>query len=207
MPPGPRAVLVDDHEIVLEGLERALVREGIPVLASFRDAESAQEFLRGSEVELCVVDLRLGAESGTDLVRAIRSLRPQTRVAVLTSFEDRAAVAAAVDAGATGYFLKDASSGELCEGLRRVAGGQLVIDARLVSAVLGDRPRPLTESDVAILRLVAEGLSNREIGARLHLSPHTVKEYLSRTMRKLGTRTRAETAARAAQEGLLPPVL
>jgi DNA-binding NarL/FixJ family response regulator len=204
------AVLVDDHEIVLEGLERALARDAIDVVGAFRGAAEAVAFLTGgsrsaTRVHLGVVDLRLGGDSGIEVVREIRRVRPDIRLAVLTSFEDRGSVLAAVRAGATGYFLKDSLSGELCAGLRRVAEGNLVVDARLASAMVDTAPKPFSEHDLAILRLVAEGLSNRQIGEELHLSPYTVKEYLSRTMRKLGTRTRAETAVRAAQEGLLPP--
>lgn len=206
------AVLVDDHEVVLEGLERALARDAIDVVGAFRDAASALEFLgagsrSAARVHLAVVDLRLGGGSGVDLAREIGRLRPDIRVAMLTSFEDRGAVLAAVRAGARGYFLKDSLSGELCAGLRRVAEGNLVIDARLAAVVVDGAPRPFTEHELAILRLVAEGMSNRQIGQQLHLSPYTVKEYLARTMRKLGTRTRAETAVRAAQEGLLPRTL
>jgi DNA-binding NarL/FixJ family response regulator len=203
------AVLVDDHEIVLEGLERALSREAIEVVAAFRDDESTLRFLgdgsrTAAQVDLAVVDLRLGGRSGVDLVKEILRVRPDVRIAMLTSFEDRTAATAAVRAGARGFFLKDSLCGELCAGLRRVAAGHLVIDARLADAVLDKEPKQFTGHELAILRLVAEGLSNRQIGDELHLSRYTVKEYLSRTMRKLGTGTRAETVVRAAWEGLLP---
>jgi two-component system response regulator DevR len=203
------AVLVDDHEIVLEGLERALSREAIEVVAAFRDDESTLRFLgdgsrTAAQVDLAVVDLRLGGRSGVDLVKEILRVRPDVQIAMLTSFEDRTAATAAVRAGARGFFLKDSLCGELCAGLRRVAAGHLVIDARLADAVLDKEPKQLTGHELAILRLVAEGLSNRQIGDELHLSRYTVKEYLSRTMRKLGTGTRAETVVRAAWEGLLP---
>ncbi|NMI00560.1 response regulator transcription factor [Pseudonocardia acidicola] len=203
------AVLVDDHEIVLEGLERALSREAIDVVAAFRDDASTLRFLgdgsrTAAQVDLAVVDLRLGGRSGVDLVKEILRVRPDIQIAMLTSFEDRAAAMAAVRAGARGFFLKDSLCGELCAGLRRVADGHLVIDARLAAAVLHKEPNQFTIRELAILRLVAEGLSNRQIGDELHLSRYTVKEYLSRTMRKLGTGTRAETVLRAAREGLLP---
>lgn len=203
-------VLVDDHEIVLEGLERALTREAIEVVAAFRDDESTLRFLgdgsrAAAQVDLAVVDLRLGGRSGVDLVKEVLRGRPDVRIAMLTSFEDRTAATAAVRAGARGFFLKDSLCGELCAGLRRVAAGHLVIDARLADAVREDKePKQFTGHELAILRLVAEGLSNRQIGDELHLSRYTVKEYLSRTMRKLGTGTRAETVVRAAREGLLP---
>ena len=204
------AVLVDDHELVLEGLERTLARDAIDVVGAFLDGQGALDYLSGAtagptRVDLAIVDLRLGDRSGLSLVEQVRSLRPDVRVAMLTSFEDRSAAVSAVRAGATGFFLKDSSCGELSAGLRRVAEGHLVIDSRLAAAVLnGERDRRLTEHELSIVELVAEGMTNRQIGAELHLSAYTVKEYLSRVMRKLGTTTRAETVVRAVREGLLP---
>lgn len=204
------AVLVDDHELVLEGLERTLARDAIDVVGAFLDGQSAIDFLTGesaerTRIDLIIVDLRLGDRSGLALVEEVHRLRPDVRVAMLTSFEDRSAAVAAVRAGATGFFLKDSSCGELSAGLRRVAEGHLVIDSRLAAAVLnGERDRRFTEHELSIVTLVAAGMTNRQIGEELHLSAYTVKEYLSRVMRKLGTATRAETVVRAVWEGLLP---
>lgn len=206
---GLAAVLVDDHEVVLEGLHRALVRDGIDVVAGFLDAAGALAFLDGgspsaARVELAVVDLRLGGGSGLALAEQVMRVRPDVRVAILTSFEDHAAAVAAVRSGVRGFFIKDSSCSELGAGLRRVAAGELVIDSRLAEAVFTGRADHLTGHETAILRLVAAGLSNRRIGEQLHLSPYTVKEYLSRVMRKLGTASRTETALRADRLGLLP---
>lgn len=203
------AVLVDDHELVLEGLERALARAAIDVVAAFRDGAAALQFLSdGSSashrVDLVVVDLRLGGASGVELAGRMVKCRPDVQAAILTSFEDGAAAAAAVRTGVRGFFLKDSLCGELCTGLRRVAAGHLVVDSRLASAVLAKEPIALTATELEILQLVAEGLSNRQIGEAIHLSPYTVKEYLSKAMRKLGTSTRTETVLRAAREGILP---
>ncbi|MDN5747982.1 MAG: response regulator transcription factor [Pseudonocardia sp.] len=204
------AVLVDDHELVLEGLQRALARDAIDVVAAFLDGEGALDFLAGeaaahTRLDLVVVDLRLGDRSGIGLVEDVIRLRPEVRVAMLTSFEDRVAAVAAVEAGAKGFFLKDSACRELSTGLRRVAQGHLVIDSRLAAAVLDGGPtRRFTEHELSIVALVADGMTNRQIGEELHLSPYTVKEYLSRVMRKLGTATRAETVVRAVREGLLP---
>ena len=137
------------------------------------------------------------------MVDAVHRMHPDTRIAVLTSFEDRAAASAAVQAGATGFLLKDTPIDELARRLRGVATGTLVIDSRVAGAVLRPEQRLLSGHELSILELVAEGLTNREIGARLHLSHYTVKDYLTRIMRKLGTRSRAETVARAVQQGLL----
>ncbi|WP_214366560.1 response regulator transcription factor [Pseudonocardia sp. H11422] len=201
-------VLIDDHELVLEGLTRALTGDGMHIVAAFLDGTAALAFLTGgaleaATVDLVVVDLRLGDRSGVQLVEQITRQRPDLHVAMLTTFEDRAAASAAVRAGARGFLLKDSLCAELCTGLRKVAEGHLMIDSRLAAAVLTPERTVLTDHELAILNLVAEGLSNREIGVALHLSAHTVKDYLSRVMRKLGTTTRTATVLRAAREGLL----
>lgn len=197
------AVLIDDHQVVLEGLTRTLQRDGMNVVATFGDGDAAVAFLRTHPVDLVVVDLRLQNRSGLAVVDAVHRMHQDTRIAVLTSFEDRAAASAAVQAGATGFLLKDTPIDELARRLRGVATGTLVIDARVAGAVLRPEQRLLSGHELSILELVAEGMTNREIGARLHLSHYTVKDYLTRIMRKLGTRSRAETVARAVQQGLL----
>lgn len=196
-------VLIDDHQVVLEGLSRTLQREGMAVVATFGDGDSAIAFLRTHPVDLVVVDLRLQNRSGLAVVDAVHRMHPDTKIAVVTSFEDRAAASAAVDAGASGFLLKDTPIAELGRRLQGVATGMLVIDSRVAGAVLRPEQRLLSGHELSIVELVAEGLTNREIGARLHLSHYTVKDYLTRIMRKLGTRSRAETVARAVQQGLL----
>jgi DNA-binding NarL/FixJ family response regulator len=202
-PTAVSAVLIDDHQVVLEGLTRTLEREGMNIVATFGDGDAAVSFLRTNPVDLVVVDLRLQNRSGLAVVDAVHRMHPDIRIAVLTSFEDRAAASAAVQAGATGFMLKDTPIDELARRLHGVATGTLVIDARVAGAVLRPEQRLLSGHELSILELVAEGMTNREIGARLHLSHYTVKDYLTRIMRKLGTRSRAETVARAVQQGLL----
>jgi two-component system, NarL family, response regulator DevR len=199
----PTVVLIDDHQVVLEGLSRTLQREGMTVVGMFSDGDSAIAFLRTRPVDLVVVDLRLQNRSGLAVVDTVHRMHPDTKIAVVTSFEDRAAASAAVHAGASGFLLKDTPVDELGRRLRGVATGTLVIDSRVAGAVLRPERRLLSGHELSILELVAEGMTNREIGARLHLSHYTVKDYLTRIMRKLGTRSRAETVARAVQQGLL----
>jgi DNA-binding NarL/FixJ family response regulator len=196
------AILIDDHQLVLEGLSRALAREGLRVVGSFLSASDALPYLTEHPVDFAVVDLRLGGDSGVRVVGEIHRMWPRMRIAVLTSFDDRSAAAAAVRAGATGFLLKTTLSSDLGRQLREVAEGNLVVDARVAAAVF--QPAELLgETELAVLRLVAEGLTNREIGQRLHLSHYTIKDHLTKAMRKLGTGTRAETVAKAVQQGLL----
>lgn len=196
-------VLLDDHEVVLDGLRRVLERDGMEVVGAFLDAPAAFEFLAAHAVDLLVVDLRLKSGTAVEVVQRAHTTWPEMAIAVLTSFEDRPAAAATVRSGATGFLLKDALSEELSQRLRSVAEGNLVVDQRLAGAVLQPAPAALSEHERTILNLVAEGQTNRDIGVTMHLSPYTIKDYLARTMRTLGTTTRAETVARALQQGLL----
>ncbi|NMO92262.1 response regulator transcription factor [Actinomycetospora sp. TBRC 11914] len=199
----PSVVLVDDHELVLDGLRRALERDGWTVSGAFTDPEHALRHLAGTEVDVVVVDLRLGRSSGLTVVEAVRTLGVSASVAVLTSYADSSAASEALRAGARGFLLKDTGSTELVARLRAVAAGDVVVDGRVAQA-LGPPGEPvLTAQEVAIVGAVARGLTNRQIGAELYLSHFTVKEYLARVMRKLGTRRRAETVVRAVELGLL----
>ena len=201
---GPSVVLIDDHELMLDGLRRALERAGWTVSGAFTDPEQALRFLAGTAVDVVVVDLRLGRHSGLTVVEAVRALGLSTSVAVLTSYADSAAASEALRAGARGFLLKDTGSAQLVDRLRAVAAGDVVVDGR-VAQTLGAGPEEevLTAQEIAILGAVARGLTNRQIGAELYLSHYTVKEYLARVMRKLGTRRRAETVVRAVELGLL----
>lgn len=208
-PGSPRVldvVLVDDHPLVLEGLSRAIQRRQMRAVAQFVSSAEALSYLRTHRADLLVVDLRLRGESGLDLVERVHPLLPTLPIAVLTSFEDRIAAKQAIQAGARGFLLKDALSDELVQRLRSIAEGDLVFDHRMADAVLNPHEVSLTGQEQTILTMIADGKTNREIGATLHMSPYTVKDHLTRCMRKLGTRTRAETVAKAAREGMLAEI-
>lgn len=196
-------VLVDDHPLVLEGLGRAMARSQMRAVAQVVSSDEALSYLSTHPADLLVVDLRLRGESGVDLVEQAHRRLPSLPIAVLTSYEDRIAAKRAIQAGARGFLLKDALSDELVQRLRNIAEGNLVIDHRVADAVLSPQDITLTEQELKILTLVATGKTNREIGDILHMSPYTVKDHLTRCMRKLDTHTRAETVVKATQEGLL----
>lgn len=199
-----RVAVLDDHEVVLEGMWRGLERHGVSVVVAEVAVEPYLEAVQRATPDVCVVDLRLGGRlTGIEVIGRCLQVSPRSRVAALTSNEDPRTALAAVDAGALGYLLKDLSLGQLVERLHSIAQGNLVLDERVAFGVLRPSTAQLSPQDTALLRCVAEGMTNREIGAQLHLSPHTVKDYLSRLMRQLGTRTRAETVAAALQQGLL----
>lgn len=200
-------VVVDSQPVVLEGLDVALGRGGMVVVGAFVDPAQASEFLLGgapgdlAHVDLVVVEARAGRPAGLDLIESLQRGRPQVQVVVLTGVEDGAVAPQAIRAGARGFLLKDVASNELCSSLRSVAEGNLVIDSRMASAILTPNSPPLSENQIAIVELVAAGLTNRQIGARLHLSEHTIRSYLSRAMRTLGTSSRAETVVQLSLAG------
>ena len=196
-------VLVDDHQVVLDGLERLLSGAGFDVVAAIVDPDEALAAVRRFEPTLCVIDLRLAGTSGVTLTAAVRSASPATAVAILTSFDDGAAAREAVEAGATGFLIKDLARQDLCDQLRNVAAGSLVIDRRVASAVMQPSPTQLTPRERSVLRLLADGKTNRVIAAELHVSPHTVKDHVSRLMRKLGASTRTELVAMGLRSGQL----
>jgi DNA-binding NarL/FixJ family response regulator len=196
--------VLDDHEVVLEGLIRGLERHGVDVVVNETAATPYLVEVERHRPAVCLVDLRLGGEvTGFDVVARCRELSPDSRVAVLTSNEDPRAAARAIEAGASGYLLKDIAMKQLVDRLEAVRDGNLVLDERVAEGVLRPQPGTRSPQNRQLLKLVAAGLTNRQIGAEMHLSPHTVKEYLSKIMRDLGTHTRAETVATASQRGLL----
>jgi DNA-binding NarL/FixJ family response regulator len=197
--------LLDDHEIVLEGLKRTLERAGFDVVAACSGVQEFIDRVRSTCPQLCIIDLRLAAgTSGIAAIRSVLEASPRSRIAILTSSEDGGLAASAIRAGATGFIIKDVSTDALTERLKAVANGDLTVDSRVAEAVLNPVPKKvLTTQEVALLRLVADGLTNKQIATRLGLSAHTIKEYLAKSMRKLGTQSRAETVARAMSDGLL----
>jgi DNA-binding NarL/FixJ family response regulator len=138
---------------------------------------------------------------------------PAAAVAFLSAYVDPELVAAAADAGASAYLLKDAEELDLADAVRRLARGERLVDPRAAAAALGARrPAPrLSDQELRVLELAAQGCTNREIGTRLYLSRHTVKEYLSNAMRKLEVDSRVEAVVEAGRRGLIeppvPPVL
>lgn len=200
-------VILDDHDLVLAGLVRTLEREGFEAVMATTEVEACLAAVRERQPQLCVLDLRLqGGRSALDLVPRVRSSSPDTKIAILTSFEDGVAAAAAIGAGATGYIIKDADRAEICRQLRSVAAGDLVIDRRVAAAVLSGGQGPkVTAREREILQHIAAGSTNREIAACMHLSPHTIKDYVARLLRKFDCHTRAEVLAVAIREGLLEP--
>lgn len=190
-------LVVDDHDVVHWGFKLLLSRQ--PWVASCASASSnaeALDALRKGPVDVALVDLFLGAESGAELCEDVRRVSPETRV-LLISGAGQISPSAARAAGAAGFVSKDWAAADITMAVRMVAQGMTVFEPA------GEPPSGgLSARERQVLELISSGSTNREIAARLHLSPHTVKEYTSTLYRKLEVRNRTEAAKRAAELGL-----
>lgn len=202
-----RVFLVDDHEIVRRGVGSLLDDEdGIEVVGEAGTAAQAMARVPALEPDVVVLDVRLPDGDGVTVCRDLRSLLPDTRMLMLTSYSDDEALYGAVMAGASGYILKQIHGTDLVGAVRTVAQGRSLLDPESTSRMLkrlreeAGRKDPLgelTEQERRVLELIGEGLTNREIGARMYLAEKTVKNYVSRVLAKLGMARRTQAAAYA----------
>jgi len=179
------------------------------------EAASADEAVEKAAVltpDVVVMDVRMPGGSGIEACRDIRAAREETRVLMLTSFADDEALVMAIMAGASGYVLKNIRGNDLVAGIHTVARGRSLLDADVTTRVLrrlrgdltpgaGENGSDLTDQERKVLNLVAEGMTNRQIGDRLHLAEKTVKNYVSNVLTKLGLARRAQVAAFMAKRG------
>lgn len=198
-----RLLLVDDHEIVRRGLRELLEANADLTVAEQAGSLEAALGLDLSEVDVAVLDVRLPDGSGVDLCRSLRETYPDLNCLMLTSFADNEALNASVLAGAQGYVLKNVRGDDLVTSIRRVAQGEMLLTAeqigrareRLRRQINEDlRLESLSAQERRILELLAEGLSNREIGEVMFLAEKTVKNYVSNLLAKLGFQRRTEAA-------------
>ena len=204
-----RVYLLDDHEVVRRGLRQLLEDGGdIEVVGESGLAVEATSRIPAMRPDVAVLDARLPDGSGIDVCRDIRSVDPTIRALILTSYDDDEALFAAILAGASGYVLKQIGGHDLVDTVRRVAAGQSLIDPALTARVLervrnGERAPDelarLSDREREILGLVAEGLTNRQIGERLFLAEKTVKNYVSSILAKLGLERRTQAAVLASR--------
>lgn len=206
-----RILLVDDHKVFVSGLARILADEDwAEVVGTANDVSSALEAGRTTRPDIAVVDLRLGdgpdAQDGVELTRRLRAEHPGLRVLVLTMHADTVTAERALEAGATGYVLKDSDPEDVLAAVRQVSRGALVLSGR-VSDATGRRtttaPLPdLTDREREVLDLVARGASTDAIARQLFLSTKTVRNRLSQLYAKLGVTSRSEAVVRARESGL-----
>jgi two-component system, NarL family, response regulator DevR len=202
-----KVFLLDDHEIVRRGLRDLLEPEDdLVIVGESGSAREAERIIPALRPDVAVLDARLPDGSGIDVCRAIRSRDPSISALILTSYDDDQALFAAIMAGAAGYVLKQVRSMDLVQAIRTVARGQSLLDPAVTAKVLErlragdaepDEFAGLTEREKEILRLIAEGLTNRQIGQRLFIAEKTVKNYVSSLLAKLGLERRTQAAVMA----------
>lgn len=204
-----RVFLLDDHEIVREGV-RALLEgtEGIEVVGEAGTAAEALARIPPTRPDVAILDVQLPDGSGVEVCRDVRSAHPEISCLMLTSFSDDEALFEAVVAGAAGYLLKQVRGTDIVDAVRRVAAGQSLLDPTLVGRVMERMRRPpqederlarLTGQERKILALIAEGLTNRQIAERMFLAEKTVKNYVSNLLAKLGMERRTQAAVFGAE--------
>jgi len=177
------------------------------VVGDTGSAVTAERIIPALAPDVMILDVRLPDGSGIEVCRRIRSRNPEIQAIILTSYDDDDALFAALMAGAAGYVMKQIKAFDLVEAVRRVAAGQSLLDPAVTARVLDRLRRPLepnrldalTEREREILTLIAEGLTNRQIGERLYISEKTVKNYVSSLLAKLGVERRTQAAVLAAR--------
>ncbi|MEZ5169289.1 MAG: response regulator transcription factor [Acidimicrobiia bacterium] len=204
-----RVFLLDDHEVVRRGLQELLEADGdVEVVGQASTAAEALSRIPPTRPDVAVLDVRLPDGNGVDVCREIRSSHPQVQCLILTSFSDDEALFQAIMAGAAGYMLKQVRGSDLIDAVRRVASGQSLLDPAVTARVLERLRKPpeqderlsgLTDQERTVLSLIAEGLTNRQIGERMHLAEKTVKNYVSNLLSKMGFERRTQAAVYAAR--------
>lgn len=220
-----RVAIVDDHPIVREGLRAFLkMAEDIDVVCELDSGEAAVSVLRdeGLDVDVAVMDLKMpGAFDGVEAIRRLHQLRPPLKLLALTSFQDSETALAALTAGAIGYLHKDVPPDLLLGGIRQAAAGRMVMEQTAWVAAQARQPEgsgpatpvdapgesdliePLTDREQDVLRAMARGLSNKEIGRALGITEKTVKVHVSHILSKLGVFDRTQAVVLAAKTGMV----
>jgi two-component system response regulator DevR len=207
-----RVFVVDDHEIVRRGLIELIDSEDdLSVVGQAGDVQKALVALTTVVTDVAVLDVRLPDGSGIELCREIRSIYPDVKVLILTSFLDDEAVLGAVLGGASGYVIKDIKNLDLLEAIRKVAQGEILLDIALISNVTNRLRKlsspageifELTDQEQRVLEHIGRGLTNRQIAESMFLAEKTIKNYVSSLLGKLGMERRTQAAALAARLGL-----
>ena len=207
-----RVLIVDDHAIVRKGI-RALLSEagGFAVVGEANDGQMAMLLAQDTQPDVILMDLLMPGIDGIEATRQITNRQPNTRILVLTSFAADNKVFPAIKAGAVGYLLKDSSPDELVRAIRQVHRGETALHPIIARKLLQEIARPaerqpapeaLTERELTVLRLIAQGLSNQDIADRIMISEATVRAHVSHILGKLHLASRTQAALYAVKEGL-----
>jgi NarL family two-component system response regulator LiaR len=207
-----KVLLVDDHAIVRKGIRALLATEqDITIVGEAEDGQQAIDLALTLDPDVILMDLEMPVMDGIDATRKLAENRPDTRILVLTSFATDDKVFPAIKAGAHGYLLKDSGPQELIESLRKVGAGESSLHPLIAKKLLSELSRPadgpptedpLTERELEVIRLVAQGKSNQEIAGNLVISEATVRTHVSNILGKLHLASRTQAALYALREGL-----
>ena len=203
-----RIVIADDHPVVRTGIQGILVSQpDFEVVGEASTGGEAVDLVRALRPDVVLMDLRMPEMDGVEAISRIVAEQPEARVLVLTTYDGDADIVRAVGAGATGYLLKDTPREELCRAVRAAARGESVlapvVAARLMRRTREPEEETLSGREVEVLKLVAGGTSNKEIGQQLHISEATVKSHLSHIFGKLGVDDRTAAVTAALERGIL----
>jgi DNA-binding NarL/FixJ family response regulator len=200
-------VVADDHPAVLEAVAEFLVQGGIEVIARARDGEEALERIEQRKPQVALVDVRMPKLGGIELTRRSQRSTPETSILLYTGYGDRALLTEALDAGVRGFVLKEAPMDDLLRAVQSVATGGTYVDpvlaGTLAASSIGNKLPELTQRERDVLRLLADGLANEEIGKRLYISAETVRTHVRKAMDKLDADTRTQAVARALRDRLI----
>jgi DNA-binding NarL/FixJ family response regulator len=204
-----RILLAEDHKIVREGTRQLLEQAAdFCVIGEASDGEEAARLTAVLRPDVVVLDVRMPKMSGIECTRAIKAQQPDVRILILSAYDDDRYVFPLLEAGANGYLLKTSSAAELAQAIRTVCAGETALAPRIASKMVewissrqlyrsAEMQEGLTEREVEILQVVAQGKSNKEVGELLHISPHTVQVHLRNIYGKLGVNSRTEAVAYA----------
>jgi NarL family two-component system response regulator LiaR len=202
-----RVLLVDDHEVVRQGLRNFLgLQPGIEVVGEAGDGAGIAVLVRETRADVVLMDLVMPGVDGIEAIRELRRDSPGTRVLVLSTFADDAQVFAAVQAGAAGYVLKDIRPDDLADAVRQVHAGRSVLHPDAAARLMERTQDPgaaFTGRERDVLKLLTEGLANKEIARRLLISEKTVKTHVSNILQKLGVQDRTQAAVLAVRQRLV----
>jgi DNA-binding NarL/FixJ family response regulator len=204
---GITCVVADDHPAVLEAVAEYLAQAGVDVVSRAHDGEEALQQIEERKPQVALIDVRMPKLGGIELTRQAQRSAPDTAILLYTGYGDRALLTEALDAGVRGFVLKEAPMDDLLRAVKSVASGGTYVDpvlaGTLAASSVGNKLPELTHRERDVLRLLADGLSNEEIGKKLFISAETVRTHVRKAMDKLDADTRTQAVARALRDHLI----
>ena len=200
-------VVADDHPAMLTAVVEVLERHGVEVVGRAADGQQELAEIETAQPRVALIDVQMPRLGGIEVAQQAARLSPGTAIVFYTAFGDRALLSEALDVGARGFVLKEAPLADLVRAVERVAEGEAYVDPVLAGVLVGgamaDKVPTLTQREREVLRHLADGLSNEEIGGRLHISPETVRTHIRKAMSKLEADTRTQAVAIALRQSII----